>query len=90
MNYPTTIRKYSGTIAELAEDIGRLRYDINLELNSELLRVYRKQAQDDQKASHPRLAKLLKEYAEIQKQAQEKMSEIFKICENKLCMRNLR
>jgi hypothetical protein len=86
--YSIHIPGYYGTTEQLAEKIGELRYDINLRINHELVQIYRRQAEEDQKSGHPQLARLLRQYADIMEKSSKKIEEIYALCRNKPGMRD--
>ncbi len=86
--YPTKIPGYYGTPENLAQHLSRLRYDVNLAINRQLVLEYRKQAASDEKAGRPKLARELRAYANLLEKNVEQMEKIFKICKDKPGMKD--
>lgn len=86
--HPKYVPGYYGTPEQLAEKLGELRYDINLKVDRRLVEVYKQQAQDDERAGHPQLAKLLRQRVEIMQRAADNMEKIFKLCKDKPGMKD--
>jgi hypothetical protein len=83
MKHPDYIPGFNGTLEELAEKIGGMRYDANIRLDKALARVYRKQQKQDLEVEHPQVSALLGEYAELQEKRIELMRKIWRLCKNK-------
>lgn len=81
MKHPNNIPNYSKTIAELAKDIGNLKYDSLAEFLSHLGDDLMRQAEADKKRGRPRLASQLEASAKEIYEARDRMFAVWKICE---------
>lgn len=80
MKHPTAVEGYEGSLEELAEAVGRMRYDKIVEVLKYLADDMARQAKGDESAGHPKLAILLREHAAQLNIAKEQMKKIWKLC----------
>jgi hypothetical protein len=83
MKHPTKISGFEGTPKELAEAIGKTRYDTTWRFDIARAEEYRRQAREDEKAGHPQLARRLDNYAELLEKAAQEMAQIYRLCRDK-------
>ena len=81
MIHESKVIKYPGTLKELADDIGYLRYDKTAEFIQQLANNLRKQAKGDEKRDRLTLAKEGYDTADYLDKAYESMMKAWKICE---------
>ncbi|MFN8454895.1 MAG: hypothetical protein U0401_09555 [Anaerolineae bacterium] len=77
----TDIEKYEGTLKELAEDIGNLRYDALTDFLRLLSEKIKSDAIKDQARKRQKLANCLDTCAEKLQKASADINEAWKICE---------
>jgi propanediol dehydratase small subunit len=80
-NHPKEIKKYEGSLDELAKDIGNLQYDIEASLLERLADDIKRQADADLAKGRTQLAEQLYKTAEELYKARDRMYNAWKICE---------
>jgi hypothetical protein len=79
--HPEYIDRYQGTTAQLAEDLGDLRYDAFADFVGLLQKKLEKDSKADVERKRPKLAKQLHNISMATKLAEESASKAWKICE---------
>ena len=81
MKHSSKVEKYKGSLEELAEDIGNLRYDSLQELFGFLHLKIQKDLKADADRGRDKLAKQLHDVSMAMKLAEESVDKAWKICE---------
>ncbi|MFH1064521.1 MAG: hypothetical protein V1729_05550 [Candidatus Woesearchaeota archaeon] len=80
MKHQNYAKGYDGTLQELAQSIGNMRYDSVAEFIQYLSEDLKRQAEGDRNRGRPKLASKLEMTAEQLSQAKQKMDEIWTLC----------
>jgi hypothetical protein len=82
--HPLTIEKYSGTLQELAEDIGNLRYDATADFLQHLANKFEKDSKADAQRKRVKLSRYLYRTFFYLKNAAGDVTSAWKICKPKM------
>ena len=82
MVHPKTVEKYSGTIEELAKDIGNLDYGSLKQLYTELGYKLANDAEKDKERGRVKLSSMLEKLADLMISAEMQTEEISNVCIN--------
>lgn len=81
MIHKTTVEKYNGTLTDLAEDLGNLRYDALVDFLQHLSAKIERDAAQDQAKGRPQLATALRGCSEKLSAASLDIATAWKICD---------
>ncbi|GBE20581.1 MAG TPA: hypothetical protein ENG87_02650 [Candidatus Pacearchaeota archaeon] len=81
MKHPDKVVGFNGSLDELIDSIGNLRYDVLAKLLEKLADNIVMQAKGDEKRDNAQLAKRLYAHSETLYKAAEEMEKIWKLCE---------
>lgn len=81
MKHPLSVEGYDGSLRELAQAIGKMRYDRVAEFLGEFAEEFERQHEGDKAKGRARLAVLLKTVSEELELTQKQVEKIWHLCE---------